>query len=87
MESPHHCLLMLFDYLAKAVELAEMRVFIHFTLLIAGLARASQVTLSSKPPTGNVPHSLPTERTFLLNVPAAYTHGEPHPLVLSFHGG
>lgn len=61
--------------------------FIQFALLIAGLARPSQVPLSSKPNTGNIPHSLPTERTFLLNVPVAYTHGELHPLVLSFHGG
>lgn len=54
-------------------------------------ARATQVVLSDasaeQPQTGNVAYTLPTERTFLLNVPAAYTHETPHPLVLSFHGG
>lgn len=63
-------------------------------LLVAGLCRASQVpiadhdvSLSTVPAKGNIPYILPTERTFLLNVPEAYKHGEPHPLVLSFHGG
>lgn len=64
-----------------------MAVLVHGVLLLAGLVQASQVVLSSKPTTGNVAYTLSTERTFLLNVPAAYTHGEPHPLVLSFHGG
>lgn len=56
-----------------------------------GGTRATQVVLSDasaeQPQTGNVAYTLPTERTFLLNVPAAYKHEEPHPLVLSFHGG
>lgn len=63
-------------------------------LLAASLGRAWQIpivghdaSLDSKPATGNIPYKLPTERTFLLNVPDAYAHGEPHPLVLSFHGG
>lgn len=51
----------------------------------------TQIVLSDasaeQPQTGNVAYTLPTERTFLLNVPAAYKHDEPHPLVLSFHGG
>lgn len=55
------------------------------------VTRATQVVLSDasaeQPQTGNVAYTLPTERTFLLNVPAAYKHEEPHPLVLSFHGG
>lgn len=55
------------------------------------ISRASQVVLSDasaeQPQTGNVAYKLPTERTFLLNVPVAYKHEEPHPLVLSFHGG
>lgn len=54
------------------------------------VTRATQVVLgdaSEQPQTGNVAYTLPTERTFLLNVPAAYKHDEPHPLVLSFHGG
>lgn len=61
--------------------------------LHACLTGASQVVLTDDdivangPRTGNIPYTLPTERTFLLNVPAAYRHGEPHPLVLSFHGG
>jgi poly(3-hydroxybutyrate) depolymerase len=54
-------------------------------------ASPAQVVLSDasteQPQTGNVAYALPTERTFLLNVPAAYKHEEPHPLVLSFHGG
>ncbi|WVQ82457.1 hypothetical protein IAT38_004586 [Cryptococcus sp. DSM 104549] len=49
------------------------------------LAAPSQLVLSS-PITGNVNYTLPTERTFLLNVPEAYVHGEPHPVVFSFHG-
>lgn len=70
------------------------------TLLTAGFRKASQVVLDNSqagqaehlntavaPPTGNIPYTLPTERTFLLNVPEAYEHGEKHPLVLSFHGG
>ncbi|RDW73140.1 putative poly(3-hydroxybutyrate) depolymerase protein [Coleophoma cylindrospora] len=56
-----------------------------YLLLVAGLAHASQIILSP-PIKGNIAYTLPTERTFLLNVPEAYTHGEPHPLVLSFHG-
>ncbi|KAK6193831.1 hypothetical protein LQW54_012051 [Pestalotiopsis sp. IQ-011] len=54
-------------------------------------ALASQVVLSgphssSSPVRGNVKYTLPTERTFLLNVPDTYEHEESHPLVLSFHG-
>ena len=64
-----------------------MAVLVQYLLLIAALARASQVVLSSEPATGNIEYTLPTERTFLLNVPAHYNHGEPLPLVLSFHGG
>lgn len=63
-------------------------------LLAADLGRVSQVpivnqdaSLSTEPATGNIPYILPTERTFLLNVPESYKHEEPHPLVLSFHGG
>lgn len=52
---------------------------------------ATQVVLSDasaeQPQTGNIAYMLPTERTFLLNVPTEYKHEEPHPLVLSFHGG
>lgn len=58
--------------------------------LFVGAVTASQeaqVLLSSQLPTGNIAYTLPTNRTFLLNVPAGYVHGEPHPLVLSFHGG
>lgn len=43
--------------------------------------------LSTTPQTGNIKYTLPTERTFLLNVPEAYEHEEAYPLVLSFHGG
>ncbi|PVH72476.1 carbohydrate esterase family 1 protein [Cadophora sp. DSE1049] len=54
---------------------------------IAGLSLASQVILSSSnPATGNIAYRLPTERTFLLNVPNSYKHGESHPVVFSFHG-
>lgn len=57
----------------------------------ASFTRATQVVLgdtsAEQPQIGNVAYRLPTERTFLLNVPAAYRHEEPHPLVLSFHGG
>ncbi|ORY59685.1 uncharacterized protein BCR38DRAFT_412683 [Pseudomassariella vexata] len=58
-------------------------------VLYATGALASQSVLSSKagPKTGNVAYKLPTERTFLLNVPSAYAHEDAHPLVLSFHGG
>lgn len=56
-----------------------------------GATSGTQVVLSDasaeQPQTGNVAYTLPTQRTFLLNVPAAYQHEEPHPLVLSFHGG
>ncbi|KAL3426108.1 hypothetical protein PVAG01_02899 [Phlyctema vagabunda] len=54
-------------------------------LLLAASTQASQVILSA-PATGNVAYTLPSERTFLLNVPAAYVHEKAHPLVLSFHG-
>lgn len=56
-------------------------------MLLAGLAQASQIIINSSPPTGNVEYSLPSKRTFLLNVPESYKHGEPHPVVFSFHGG
>lgn len=66
-----------------------------FSLLALGAssALASQIVLSSPPAhisgptTGNVKYTLPTERTFLLNVPTAYDQAESYPLVLSFHGG
>lgn len=65
-----------------------------FSALVAAQisgTRATQVVLSDasaqQPQTGNVAYTLPTERTFLLNVPTGYKHEEPHPLVLSFHGG
>jgi poly(3-hydroxybutyrate) depolymerase len=64
-----------------------MFVLIKFFLVLAGLVQASQLILSSQPRTGNVAYTLPTERTFLLNIPEDYVHGEPYPLVLSFHGG
>lgn len=52
------------------------------------LAGEGQVTaVGGGPATGNIAYTLPTERTFLLNVPEAYQHREQHPLVLSFHGG
>lgn len=57
------------------------------TAFVASIATASQNVLSRQPTVGNVAYTLPTERTFLLNVPVAYSHGTPHPLVLSFHGG
>lgn len=66
------------------------------TLLTTGFTKASQVVLdhdyegltaAAAPTTGNIVYNLPTERKFLLNVPEAYNHGEPHPLVLAFHGG
>jgi poly(3-hydroxybutyrate) depolymerase len=57
---------------------------IHSILFVAALAQASQIILSSKPSTA---YTLPTERTFLLNVPEAYDHEKQHSLVLSFHGG
>lgn len=65
------------------------------TLLAASFRKASQVVLNlnnhleglTAPKTGNIPYTLPTERTFLLNVPETYKHEEAHPLVLSFHGG
>lgn len=67
------------------------------TLLTASFTTASQVVLGKDhdslavaaiaPSTGNIAYTLPTERTFLLNVPEAYKYGEQHPLVLSFHGG
>jgi polyhydroxybutyrate depolymerase len=60
-------------------------------VFFAPLALASQVVLSGlrplRPPTGNIPYTLPTERTFLLNVPPTYDDAEKYPLVLSFHGG
>lgn len=62
-----------------------MVALVQAILLVAQLAQASQIVLSSQPKTGNIKYMLPTERTFLLNVPEAYS-GEPLPLVLSFHG-
>ncbi|OWZ60978.1 hypothetical protein AYX15_06793 [Cryptococcus neoformans] len=48
---------------------------------------SSEPTAVNKPLTGNVVYELlETERTFLLNVPENYVHGEAHPLVFSFHG-
>jgi len=76
----------LFRHLSTAQ--AEMYYFQVSILLLATTISASQVVLSSsQPATGNIAYTLPTERTFLLNVPEAYEHGEAHPLVLSFHGG
>ncbi|KAK1765151.1 putative poly depolymerase protein [Phialemonium atrogriseum] len=63
-----------------------MRLLVPMSLLVAGLAEASQFVLSYEPKTGNVAYTLPTQRTFLLNVPETYAHGEDYPLVLSFHG-
>ncbi|KAL1864919.1 hypothetical protein VTK73DRAFT_5605 [Phialemonium thermophilum] len=63
-----------------------MASLLRVAAFIGSLARASQVVLSEGPPVGNVAYTLPTERTFLLNVPTTYAHGEPYPLVLSFHG-
>lgn len=64
------------------------------TLLATSLDKASQLVLGTQgldaataPATGNIAYTLPTERTFLLNVPEDYQHGQQHPLVLSFHGG
>lgn len=49
---------------------------------------SSEPTTVNKPLTGNIVYELlETERTFLLNVPENYVHGEAHPLVFSFHGG
>jgi poly(3-hydroxybutyrate) depolymerase len=64
-----------------------MFVLINFFLVVASLVQASQLVLSSQTRTGNVAYTIPTERTFLLNIPEDYVHGEPYPLVLSFHGG
>ncbi|ODN81114.1 hypothetical protein L202_03208 [Cryptococcus amylolentus CBS 6039] len=44
------------------------------------------VKRADDPPTGSFNITLPSEREFLLNVPAGYKHGEKHPLVFSFHG-
>jgi polyhydroxybutyrate depolymerase len=63
-----------------------MIIFTYSLLFIAGVTEASQVIFSPRPVTGNVAYTLPTERTFLLNIPTAYNHEESHPLVLSFHG-
>ncbi|KAF3764326.1 alpha/beta-hydrolase [Cryphonectria parasitica EP155] len=43
--------------------------------------------VDKEPRKGNIPFILDSGRTFLLNVPDAYDPGQPHPLVLSFHGG
>ena len=61
--------------------------FIQIAVFVAGFAQATQVVLVDEPQVGNVAYTLPTDRTFLLNVPATYSHGELYPLVLSFHGG
>lgn len=55
--------------------------------LLSSLWTGSSILVGPSPPTGHVDRQLPTERTFLLNVPTTYTHGTPHPLILSFHGG
>lgn len=62
-----------------------MKIF-TYTLLLAAVTKASQVIISAQPATGNVEYTLPTERTFLLNVPETYDHEDSYPLVLSFHG-
>ena len=67
--------------------LPDRMVNVKSIFFLVGLVLASQVILSSEPATGNIAYTLPTDRTFLLNVPTAYRHGEPHPLVISFHGG
>ena len=64
-----------------------MAAALQLVALVAGLAGASQVVLSEEPAVGNVAYVLPTERTFLLNIPTTYSHDEAYPLVLSFHGG
>lgn len=67
--------------------------YILSTLLGSGLRKGQhpighfENDLNTAPETGNIPYTLPTERTFLLNVPETYKHGEAYPLVLSFHGG
>ncbi|EOO03297.1 putative poly(3-hydroxybutyrate) depolymerase protein [Phaeoacremonium minimum UCRPA7] len=63
-----------------------MAAALQLVALVAGLAGASQVVLSEEPAVGNVAYVLPTERTFLLNIPTTYSHDEQYPLVLSFHG-
>lgn len=71
-----------------------LRAFFFALGACAHSALASQVVLSgphssseSFPVRGNLKYTLPTERTFLLNVPDTYEQEESHPLVLSFHGG
>lgn len=58
-------------------------------LLFASLALASflpsQKVLSRNPQ--HVFRTLPSGRSFLLNVPQAYNHDVAHPVVFSFHGG
>lgn len=85
-----------FPVFTNFIESASSIMIMLPTLLFAlGVqsALASQVVLSgfgpniSPPAKGNVKYTLPTERTFLLNVPDSYNHEESHPLVLSFHGG
>ncbi|KAG9229532.1 Alpha/Beta hydrolase protein [Amylocarpus encephaloides] len=63
-----------------------MRDIISYLLAFGGLAQDPQEVLWTQPATGNIEYTLDTERTFLLNVPRNYSHGEPYPLVLSFHG-
>lgn len=76
---------------AFIMELGLKHIFPALLASQASFTGATQIVLSDAsaegPQTGNVAYTLPTERTFLLNVPAAYQHEEPHPLVLSFHGG
>lgn len=51
------------------------------------LAAISDQNARSKSQLGNVTITLKTGRTFLLNVPDIYEHGQSYPLVLAFHGG
>lgn len=80
------------SHLGNALQIMVAAAVFVTALLTASLSKASQVLTGgggggAEPPTGNIAYTLPTERTFLLNVPEAYKHGEEHPLVLSFHGG
>nr|ODN78227.1 hypothetical protein L203_06149 [Cryptococcus depauperatus CBS 7841] len=56
--------------------------------LVANLLKdfAGNALSTRDPATGNIPYTLRTGRTFLLNVPADYVHGKEHPLISRFHG-
>lgn len=81
------------SHLGNVLQIMVAAAVFFTALLTASLSKASRVLTGggggggAEPPTGNIAYTLPTERTFLLNVPETYKHGEEHPLVLSFHGG